>query len=93
MQCALVFRFDLTTIHASAVSLAAGHVYATCVLSRPQDVRHRGCGSGDYEGTTYFECDKGHGKFVPVSELRPDPRFVEEPQGNNRQYYPQYNLP
>ena len=43
-----------------------------------------GCGDGSWKGERYFTCSDGHAVFIVLSKLKPDPRFVQQPQGSNR---------
>ena len=43
-----------------------------------------GCGDGSWKGERYFTCPDGHALFIVLSKLKPDPRFVQQPQGSNR---------
>jgi hypothetical protein len=51
------------------------------------DERHPDCGDGFWKGEEYFKCTNGHGMFVLLSKLRPDPRYqTHVEQGKNRKY-------
>ena len=43
-----------------------------------------GCGDGSWNGEQYFSCRDGHAMFIVLSKLKPDSRFVQQPQGDNR---------
>ena len=43
-----------------------------------------GCGDGSWKGEQYFSCRDGHAVFIVLSKLKPDSRFVQQPQGDNR---------
>ena len=43
-----------------------------------------GGGDGSWKGERYFTCSDGHAVFIVLSKLKPDPRFVQQPQGSNR---------
>ena len=43
-----------------------------------------GGGDGSWKGERYFTCTDGHAVFIALSKLKPDPRFVQQPQGSNR---------
>jgi ubiquitin thioesterase CYLD len=39
------------------------------------DEWHSDCGDGSWKNTEYFKCRNGHGMFIAMSKLRPDPRY------------------
>ena len=45
-----------------------------------------GCGDGSWNGEQYFSCRDGHAVFIVLSKLKPDSRFVQQPQGDNRKH-------
>ena len=49
-----------------------------------QDEWHPDCGDGSWKNVEFFKCNKGHGMFVVLSKLRPDPRYAHAPRGRNR---------
>ena len=62
----------------------------TCVWSREpiesvlpfplsQDQFHDGLCRGEFEGEFRFSCDAGFARFVPLSQLRLDSRFLDGP--------------
>jgi ubiquitin thioesterase CYLD len=48
------------------------------------DEWHSDCGDGSWKNTEYFKCRNGHGMFIAMSKLRPDPRYqTHVEQGKN----------
>ena len=66
----------------SVTWLALSYIMQICMLL--QETRMDGCGDGSWKDEQYFSCRDGHAMFIVLSKLKPDSRFVQQPQGDNR---------
>ena len=68
------------SIHHQSPEWILRHTFV-CIV---QETRMDGSGDGSWNGERYFSCKDGHALFIVLSKLKPDARFVQQPQGDNR---------